>query len=179
MTKNVVLFSLSPLVQRLQSSVERLFPDDMSDYLTEKKLFQLLYLTLNNELCRRMEWVEYTEKSLRDGIADIMAQMPWHKYPHQRELLDQVVEHIYDPAVVAIYELLDDLVEVPEKTMDVYLLIPHAGGDYEYLLTNKGDYRIYVWNILKQEANNSDCWDWTPDKGIGGFGIAEEWFPPM
>lgn len=166
------LVSLRPILASIHARAMDRYDDHVMDYLTPRKLFQLLEVYIADDLARRMAWAKHHVENLPERTLDVFGSAPWHK--KDTVLLHDIETHVYEPMYEILVRFLDDL-GVPEGTMDVWHPMITTRGSNEYLIVNEGDYRIYVWNKLHQNDRRTGGLHWTFDQGIMGFGITEAW----
>lgn len=171
--RRVTLVSVKPLLMELHHVALSRYTDTVLDYLTPKKLGQLLDIYISSELARRMVWAEYDETILDECVAEVFARAPWHR--GDESLLEDIRAHVYDPLMVTITALLDAH-GVGDRTANVWH--HQARPKQEYLLINEGDYRIHAWNKLSKNCRSEAGLQWDFDQGLYGFGITQAWRLP-
>lgn len=179
--RKITLVSLKPLLMHLHQVAMGRYSVNIMDYLTPKKLNQLVGVYFSNELAKRMAWAEYEEGNLEGNISLVFSRAPWHKGDHA--LKEDITAHIYDPLFVSICRMMDDH-GIEENTADIWHAETRSSSEtssvneFEYLLICEGDYRIHVWNKLKENYRRKGGIQWGFDQGLYGFGITEAWSLP-
>jgi len=172
-TRQVTLVSVkSMLVHMHQRAMDR-YRDEVMDYLTPKKLNQLVEVYLSDEIAYRMSWAVHDDTMLEECIDDVFGRAPWHK--GDTSLFEDISAHVYEPLRVMLYRLLDEH-GINDQTMNVWHI--EARPRNEYLFICKGDYRIHVWNRLAKDYRRTTGIQWGFDQGLYGFRVAEAWVLP-
>lgn len=172
-TRKVTLVSVKHLLLQLHQRAMDRYKEEVMDYLTPKKLNQLVEVYLSDEIARRMAWAVHDDTMLDECIKDVFGRAPWHK--GDTSLYEDICTFVYEPLQVMLYRLLDEH-GIRDQTLNVWHIESRPYN--EYLFICKGDYRIHVWNKLSKNESGKASFKWWFDQGLYGFRISEAWYLP-